>query len=317
MDVTLLRSWLGLPPGDWPPEPLSLLGTENPQERALALMERLRPHQLRHPELVTEGMNRLAQALIVAEKLEAPKPVEMIVELEPDTIPPPAFEFNLSLPQPAPAIPAVIPIVLEAEVVEASGVKASARLKPDLQRPRKRKKRRRAPADRVAIPEVPAQPTAEVTNRRLAYRELVTLQRAVTAWEKLGPFFGVPSQELITSADVFRYLEATAECRKALRGFDLRPLLSQILRSPIALFRDLQKSQRDTLASDWALTLAKLQSESRSRREALRASKPRSTWAKRWKATRRQLAVHPEWMLVASLLIAALIAVIRTVKSSS
>ncbi|MBY0514997.1 MAG: hypothetical protein K2P78_13910, partial [Gemmataceae bacterium] len=71
MDHNQVRSWLGLPPGPWPPDHYTLLGL--PAGRAdpaavepvvLDRMDRLRPHQLLHPELVTEGMNRLAQALI-------------------------------------------------------------------------------------------------------------------------------------------------------------------------------------------------------------------------------------------------------------
>lgn len=71
MDYTLLRSWLGLAPGAWPPDHYSLLGLSPASTSSAAIervvltrMDNLRPHQLLHPELVTEGMNRLAQALI-------------------------------------------------------------------------------------------------------------------------------------------------------------------------------------------------------------------------------------------------------------
>src|SRR5436305_11724 len=71
METDKLRSWLGLPPGPWPPDDRTLLGlgsgpvtAAEAERRALGLMAKLRPHQLVHPELVTEGMNRLAQALL-------------------------------------------------------------------------------------------------------------------------------------------------------------------------------------------------------------------------------------------------------------
>lgn len=77
-DHVLLRQWLGLQPeGPWPPPAWELLGLppghndsaavvpyEELEARVLERMERLRPYQLRYPELVTEGMNRLAQALL-------------------------------------------------------------------------------------------------------------------------------------------------------------------------------------------------------------------------------------------------------------
>ena len=47
---------LGLTPGLSDPEEVERL--------VLDRMARLRSHQLLHPELVTEGMNRLAQALV-------------------------------------------------------------------------------------------------------------------------------------------------------------------------------------------------------------------------------------------------------------
>jgi hypothetical protein len=71
VDDSLLRSWLALPAGPWPPDHYTLLGLApgraDPaavEPRVMERMDRLRTHQLLHPDLVTEGMNRLAQALI-------------------------------------------------------------------------------------------------------------------------------------------------------------------------------------------------------------------------------------------------------------
>ena len=71
MNTALILPGLNLPPGPWPPEERALLGLPagpvdpiRAETNALARMELLRPHQLKHPEVVTEGMNRLAQALI-------------------------------------------------------------------------------------------------------------------------------------------------------------------------------------------------------------------------------------------------------------
>ena len=71
MDHDRLRSWLALPPGAWPPDHYALIGLPRGtgdladiEDRVLARMELLRPHQLLHPDAVTEGMNRLAQALV-------------------------------------------------------------------------------------------------------------------------------------------------------------------------------------------------------------------------------------------------------------
>lgn len=93
MDRSLLLQWLELPGGTWPPDPYTLLGlsevnvdARQAEARTLVLMNRLRSHQLKHPELVTEGMNRLAEALlhVIAHQSRSvekkPEPVAEVVE---------------------------------------------------------------------------------------------------------------------------------------------------------------------------------------------------------------------------------------------
>ncbi|TMQ34848.1 MAG: hypothetical protein E6K70_05425 [Planctomycetota bacterium] len=71
MDAELIRNWLQLPPGDWPPDHYTLLGlqageTDTPriEQQVYERMELARRYQLIHPEAATEAMNRLAQALV-------------------------------------------------------------------------------------------------------------------------------------------------------------------------------------------------------------------------------------------------------------
>ncbi len=71
MNYDLVSTWLKLPSRDWPPDHYTLLGLD-PREADLVRieqcvyerMERVRQYQLSHPELATEVMNRLAQALV-------------------------------------------------------------------------------------------------------------------------------------------------------------------------------------------------------------------------------------------------------------
>ncbi|HKI35254.1 MAG TPA: hypothetical protein VKA46_25580 [Gemmataceae bacterium] len=71
MSHELICTWLGLPPGDWPPDHYRLLGLEpgesdcaRIEQRVHQRLEAVRRYQLLHPELVTEAMNRLAQAYV-------------------------------------------------------------------------------------------------------------------------------------------------------------------------------------------------------------------------------------------------------------
>jgi hypothetical protein len=69
MNVELIRHWLNLPAGNWPPDHYSLLALR-PKEADAELIERrtheriaaVRPYQLNYPEEVTEVLNRLAAA---------------------------------------------------------------------------------------------------------------------------------------------------------------------------------------------------------------------------------------------------------------
>lgn len=71
MNHELICTWLDLPDGVWPPDHYSLLGLESGEadigrieEQVHARLERVRRYQLTHPDLVTEAMNRLAQAFV-------------------------------------------------------------------------------------------------------------------------------------------------------------------------------------------------------------------------------------------------------------
>jgi hypothetical protein len=124
VDHTKLRTWLGLPPGQWPPNHYILLGLQPGQcdpatvERlVLARMEKLRAHQLLNPELVTEGMNRLAQALICL--TDAGSRTAYDAELGISPPPPPSVGSRLQLvrtQKPARPLLGPSPMVMPVEV---------------------------------------------------------------------------------------------------------------------------------------------------------------------------------------------------------
>jgi hypothetical protein len=71
MSHDLICSWLGLPPGEWPPDHYRLLGLEPGEDNAELIEQRVhqrldavRRYQMMHPEPATEAMNRLAQAFV-------------------------------------------------------------------------------------------------------------------------------------------------------------------------------------------------------------------------------------------------------------
>src|SRR5712692_10552819 len=71
MTHELICAWLCLPAGKWPPDHYSLLGLQPGEADAARIeqqvherLEAVRRHQLGHPDLATEAMNRLAQAFV-------------------------------------------------------------------------------------------------------------------------------------------------------------------------------------------------------------------------------------------------------------
>jgi len=304
MDTTLLRSWLGLPAGPWPPDDATLLGLPPgsdaalAERRALELMGRLRSHQLVHPELVTEGMNRLAQALIGLSSgvPSAPAPVQTF-DLRP-------------VESSAPRVFDAEPVVYDAEPVEPVPTKPVSAPKPVEVVWSK-------PAVIVPLPEVPPEPEPPIgsalSERRKAYRELAGLRALAEAWEALKATVAVPSEHLATADRVYLFLEGTIAMRVASAhpGLpagtldELAPILSVLVRQPLplAILRDLRKSQRQHLARDWAVGLAKLHARQTAIRKALdRTARQRRSGALR-KTVRRVLIKTPEIVLIAATVI--------------
>ena len=96
MNLPLLKKWLELKSEHWPPNHYALLGlnegegaADEIELRVLDRMERLRSYQLVHPDLVTEGMNRLAQALNCLTDLEAKKNYDQTLGLRQPVVKPP------------------------------------------------------------------------------------------------------------------------------------------------------------------------------------------------------------------------------------
>lgn len=344
MNTELLNGWLQLPPGPWPPDDRALLrlppGPVPPaadvELRALEQMERLRPHQLVHPDLVTEGMNRLAQAMIALTAQSAPPvkpppkpappppPARPAAVAEPVT--PPLIDLMAPAVPPPPPVPVApppppTPAVLDAEVFEAEPVRAK--------RPRRKRKKSAAKAAPVA-PVVPVEPPAveppgldyRPDERRKGYAEIVALRRVLRAWEKLQPFVAVPSEELATPAAVFGFVSAVQACRQAdpfvnedwvrTHGRLVRALVRDA--NVLTAFRRLNPARRRELAMDWAHAVGDLRGRLKGMRRAMDASKPRRVAGSVVRDLRDWMHENPEWLLAALVFAGLAVAVVRTAR---
>ena len=264
MDFDLLRTWVGLPPGPWPPADRELLGlpADGPvdpaavEAAALDRMARLRTHQLLHPELVTEGMNRVAQAMMGATAV--PQARRKVPSSLAPPLPPPV---DLA-PPPTVALDAVVPLVLDAVSVERPEPPVAAVAPGPAFRPK--------PVEPIRIPDdVPPPPglaldAGEVPPhaRRAAYRELAGLREVLRAFDQLKPSVALPGEGLLTPAAVCDLLEGIAAFRAAAthpglgKSFvrTIAPGLTAVLTNPLplAVFRSLVRPQRLYLAREWA-----------------------------------------------------------------
>src|SRR5689334_21814106 len=130
MNYDLICSWLGLPPGEWPPDHYRLLGLEPGEDNAELIEQRVhqrldsvRCYQMMHPEQATEAMNRLAQAFVCLMEPTAKKAYDAALTgaaALPETPPAPVAQPQdvdtldwLYSPPPAPRPADPIPIELD------------------------------------------------------------------------------------------------------------------------------------------------------------------------------------------------------------
>jgi hypothetical protein len=331
MNTNTLSQWLELPPGPWPPDDRTLLGLPatftswDVESRALAQMEKLRPHQLMQPELVTEGMNRLAQALDNLTRESAPRPTlptQPTASAEDAAI---ILDADLLGKKRPP-----VPTILEAEVVSVPAILQSEPKRSP--RPAKKKKPPRSKKVEAENEDAPATvPLAEVVppgvayspkDRRKGYAELVALRRVMRNWEKLQPFFAAPSEKVETPSVVFGFLEAVRDCRQSVAVDADREWFERdgqrvlkLIRSPFCLsvFRSLVRSQRRDLATDWAAASAHLRGRYLGLREELRSTVPRNVWKQSLNDFATVFRSHPEWLMFLLIALAIGVAVLRMV----
>ncbi len=290
MDVALLQQWLNLPAGSWPPEPSVLLGnpTTHSEAEAAAVyrIDVLRPHQLMHPELVTEGMNRLAQALLHYGETQ-----NVVVEEEPGTLE--EVPVEAAPPVMARAVLVVKPLV-ESPLVLLEQSEPQA-----------------PPPGLVFAP----------PDRRKAYRELVQLRRLRAEWETIGPLVGNPMEELKTPEAVYLMLVTKRQLQSLMLN---HPVGDQVLlpdcaillhlmnsMNPASTVRDLVPSQRERVAQIWNVGRVRLDQCYWALRESVRNSTPRHPWARHWHGFVDAFRQTPEWILFVLAGLVIMVAVIR------
>jgi hypothetical protein len=263
MNHDQICSWLGLPPGGWPPDHYRLLGlapgednTDLIEQRVHERLDAVRRYQITHPEQATEAMNRLAQAFVCLTEKGAKREYDAmllgtpladpaaetaasavpsaVALAEPPELPPwlprPTTAASVPTPPPLPGplarlAPLATPPPLPASLLPPAAAEAPAPA-PAPAAP--------APAPQ-AVPAEPVDPILEAarspaarrglgTKRALYYRVSRT-RNLVRAWSDLGTYLASPKRRLRRSTEATELIARLNEVSTLLRGFP--PLLGE------------------------------------------------------------------------------------------
>jgi hypothetical protein len=261
----LICAWLGLSVKTWPPDHYTLLGLppgeSDPaliEQRVHERLERLRCYQLAHPELVTEAMNRLAQAFVCLTDPAAKQEYDQQLlspASEPLALRPPSSpESNAPARNPTSAVPDPLawlfgpwnfssaPALPEPQDVfdwetapppprlhlDSNMAKVPNEPLPDGNGTGAADTGVAAPASATAVKAAAGLPSPARrglgTKRALYYRVSRTRQLLWT-WEQAGKYLHRPTQLLTKPAEATELIQLLQTIRELLRSFP--PLLGQ------------------------------------------------------------------------------------------
>jgi len=269
MSHDLICSWLSLPPGSWPPDHYTLLGlrvgetdSERIERHVQLRMEKVRVYQLAQPDLVTEAMNRIAQAFdclrdpeakqvydarllgpkstpgakraapVLAAKapVSLAKPAVETVAVQPTaTLPAPAAPASRSWPKPpdAPAAPASRSWPKPADTATGRDDKRTLDaipLPPSEE-----------PVEPPPLPEEPADPALEAARsgparrglgtKKALYQRIARTRQLIRAWVQAGKYLGDVRYRLTQKPEAIDLVRQLTIIRQQLQDFP--PLLGQ------------------------------------------------------------------------------------------
>jgi hypothetical protein len=299
MNHDLIRAWLDLPAGAWPPEPHALLGLPPGEadvhlieQRVHERMDKVRRYQLTHPELATEAMNCLARALVTLTEKQRPaaapapapavEPAPVVVAVT-EAPPPPVRRSGdpigwlfgtptapvaqqqdwATTPPPArvPATPATAEPMTAVTAPVAPSTESSDRL--------------------VLVAQSSSVARRGLGTKRALYNRIALTRRLLQAWARAGRYLSEPEDRIARPQDATDLRRQLDQIRLLLKEFP--PLLGHasqpgyhiltLARQPEAVptYKKLAPGQREVLARDWQAGNKVLQAHRAFLRQEVRA----------------------------------------------
>ena len=300
MDDNLLCSWLGLPAGSWPPNHYVLLGLE-PGTKDATLIEAsvhermgiLRRYQLTNPDLATEAMNRLAQAMICLTDETARKAYlnDSFPDLAAVAYPTPLAKAEPSA-APSQPVSAGEPTAAEAPGPQEETSTAEPEAPPVLRAP---------PAP------VPVRLEAVHTRRDLYFR-IARTRQIQHLWERVGIHLSNPRRRFQRPSEATALIQRMQALPKLIQSFPSQLgeagqpgyLVLALARQQLIVptLQTLLPSQRMALARDWEAGKLYLKEQYRLLRDQSQHLRRRSVWSHAVRLTRSVLNNHSGLVLL-------------------
>lgn len=310
MNHDLICNWLGLPPGTWPPDHYTLLGLEPGEGSAARIehhvherMERVRRYQLANPDVATEAMNRLAQALVCLTDPAARRTYDAALfpaatataVLEPTRNPAPArnpLAWMFGAWTPTPPAPS-------AETKAQSPLANSETVE-------------HAAAPVIADPlleTVRSSPTCRrgLNTKRALYYRVSRARHLQWLWDRVGRYLSDPAWKLTRPSEATDMIQLLGLIRDLLKNFP--PLVGEVgqpgyhvlslarQQQIVPTYKMFSPSQREILARDWKDGRALLAAHRKFLRQELRALRQRGKLGRVMRTVARSVNDHPGRML--------------------
>jgi hypothetical protein len=334
MGHELICSWLGISCETWPPNHHVLLGLDpgetDPariEQHVHERMERVRRYQLTNPELATEAMNRLAQALICLtdacnkRRQETVQAVVIVDRSEAVLSPAEAPTWPLEVPDTGQVLDweTAPPPRRDQDTITASLSDTATDVRPALELPVDLPHAKTAQAASAVDPAIEAARLSQAARRGLAtkralYYRIARTRQLIWAWERVGKYLNEPNRTLTRPAEATDLANQLKLIRDLLRSFP--PLLGEagqpgcyvmaLARQQVIVptFQTLLASQRERLAEDWQSGLRLLNAHRDFLREELHGLRHRGAVARIFRAIRAALAENPGTLLLVVALVA-------------
>jgi hypothetical protein len=326
VDTSVICTWLGIPPDQWPPDHYTLLGlpsgeqdTDRIERQVQQRLEQVRRYQLASPEAATEAMNRIAQAFVCLTDPQARRTYDQSLFGAAGL---PALQTPTALPSaitPATSEQVAAETAVDPEFLALVEEEVQAAPLPILTPLTEKDRAAEEEAERKV--KAPARSRRGLETRQAIYHQIVQTRAMLRLWARAGRHIGNNRRRLSRPSEARDLIDVMTSIRDRVRDFPGllgeagQPgyLVIALARQPaiVPTFQTLLPSQREALTRDWNAGQKALKEHQDFLRHEARSLRRKTLLGKAVRAVRIFLNEHPAGWLIVLGLLALAIAVLR------